>query len=636
MPEDLLALRKELTVQRDRARREELPELIDELLDRWEREQEETNRRLNRLTDALQLLDARLLTVENSRVFRALQRFTSFLGAWSRKGRHYVHPSHGEGLQRAAYQAWLERRGTKARPPGWFRETAAGFGYQPRFTLLLHLNRPRQQPFEAALESILEQSYPNWELCCCDDANSEPWIASRFESLTARNPRVHYVRSEQPMGAVSSLNRAGMLGSGDYVACVGQHDVLAQHALFHLAEALQFSRHDLLYGDEDRLNAAGVRDRPVFKPAWSPDLLLCCMYLGNFFAVSREGMDRAGWFRQEFEGAHLYDLALRAAERPSSFQHVPHLLYSAEESSQAPREQRKHALSAAIQRRGLNATINETAGDAFVIRRKLSGTPLASIVICSRNPRLLRKCLRAIDSLTAYPVREVVVVQHKTGEDSAMERLLASSHCIRLVHSGAFDFAAMNNRGALAASGEVLVYLNDDVEPLSAEWLNELVSQVQRPEVGVVGAKLLYPSGAVQHAGIALGMMDGAGHPQRGTLGDGFWPWSGMTRNVTAVTGACMAVRRRVFEELNGFDLGFPVNYNDVDLCLRARQAGYDVICEASAVLRHQESQTRVRGVSWEERERFHARWGKLIERGDPYYNPHLTRTREDCSLNDV
>lgn len=636
MPEDLLALRKELQVLRERAGREQLPDLIDDLLDRWERDQDETNRRLNRLTDALQHLDSRLLTVENSRLFRSLQRLANLFGAWSRKGRRYVHPSHGEALQRSAYKTWLDRHQSQIRPPIWFRETAAAFSYKPRFTLLLHLQQPKQQLFTAALDSILHQSYPNWELCICDDANPAPWIASRTESLTARDPRVHYVRSEEPMGAVSSLNRAGMLGSGDYVACLGQHDILSQHALFYLAEALQSSRHDLLYGDEDRLNAAGLRDRPVFKPGWSPDLLLCCMYLGQFFAVSREGMDRAGWFRQEFDGSHLYDLALRAAEHAGSFQHVPRLLCSTGEGRPAHSEQRKHALNAAIQRRGLNATINEAAGDAFVIRRKLSGTPLASIVICSRNPRLLRNCLRSIDSLTAYPVREVVVVQHKTGEDSAMERLLARSHCIRLVHSGAFDFAAMNNRGALAASGEVLVFLNDDVEPLSAEWLNELVAQVQRPEVGVVGAKLLYPSGAVQHAGIALGMMDGAGHPHRGTLGDAFWPWSGMTRNVTAVTGACMALRRRVFEELNGFDLGFPVNYNDVDLCLRARQAGYEVICEASAVLRHQESKTRVHGISWEERERFYARWGKLIERGDPYYSPHLTRTKEDCSLSDV
>ena len=194
----------------------------------------------------------------------------------------------------------------------------------------------------------------------------------------------------------------------------------------------------------------------------------------------------------------------------------------------------------------------------------------------------------------------------------------------------------MNNRGAQAASGEVLVFLNDDIEPLSADWLNELLAQVQRPEVGVVGAKLLYPSGAIQHAGIALGLMDGTGHPHRGTLGQSFWPWSLATRNVSAVTGACLAIRRRVFEELGGFDACFPVNYNDVDLCLRARRAGYEVLCETSAVLRHLESRTRVPGISWQERELFYQRWSREMEQGDRYYSPHLTRTKEDCSLDDV
>ena len=608
---------------------------MEDILDRWEREREDTTRRLNRLTENLQTLDARLLTVENSRVFRALQRVTTSLGAWGRKGRRYVHPLHNQTGEQSAYKAWLERQQSHTPPASWFRQTAAALSYQPRFSLLLHLHRPQRKRLAGALESILQQSYPHWELCVCDDASTEPWVASRFQSLAARDPRIQYVRSEEKMGAPSSLNRAGMLGSGQYVACVGQHDLLAPHALFYLAESLQTSRYDLLYSDEDYVSSGGERERPVFKPGWSPDLLLGSMYLGPFFAISRDLMDNVGWFRQEFEGAHLYDVALRTAEQPVSFRHVPRLLYSAEDE-RVHREHRKNALQAAIQRRGLKATIDDTPGGEFAIRRKLSGTPLASIVICSRNPRLLRNCLRAIDSLTAYPVREVVVVHHKTGEDSAMERLLAHSHCIRLVHCGAFDFASMNNRGALAASGEVLVFLNDDVEPLSAEWLNELVAQVQRPEVGVVGANLLYPSGAMQHAGIALGLMDGAGHPHRGTFGHSFWPWTSMTRNVTAVTGACMAVRRRVFEELNGFDTCFPVNYNDVDLCLRARDAGYQVICEASAVLRHQESKTRVRGVSWDERERFYARWGRLIEQGDPFYSPHLTRTKEDCSLNDA
>ncbi len=200
-------------------------------------------------------------------------------------------------------------------------------------------------------------------------------------------------------------------------------------------------------------------------------------------------------------------------------------------------------------------------------------------------------------------------------------------------YTGPFNFAAMNNRGVEAASGEIIVLLNDDIEPVSAAWLSELIAHAQRPEIGVAGARLLYPNGTIQHAGIAVGIMDGAGHPTRGGFDAAQWPWSRYTRNVSAVTGACMAVRRSVWEELGGFDSAFPVNYNDVDFCLQARRAGYRVTYEPAAVLRHHESATRPRGTTFEERELFYERWGGMVDEGDPFYNPNLTRTREDCSL---
>ncbi len=223
-------------------------------------------------------------------------------------------------------------------------------------------------------------------------------------------------------------------------------------------------------------------------------------------------------------------------------------------------------------------------------------------------------------------------MEHFT-EDNHLDQVLSGYSCNRVRYSGRFDFATMNNLGAKAAQGDVLVLLNDDVQPLCDSWLEDMLAQAQRAEVGVVGALLLYPSGAIQHAGMALGMMGSAGHPGRGTLDGGFWPWTSVTRNVSAVTGACMAIRRDVFRELHGFDPLFPVNYNDVDFCLRARRAGYEVIIEASARLTHIESGTRPRGVTWEERELFANRWGALIAESDPYYSPNLALSGEGCSL---
>jgi GT2 family glycosyltransferase len=214
-----------------------------------------------------------------------------------------------------------------------------------------------------------------------------------------------------------------------------------------------------------------------------------------------------------------------------------------------------------------------------------------------------------------------------------MDRLLDGCDCVSVPYAGPFHFAAMNNLGARQATGEVLVFMNDDVEPLDSEWLDAMLAHANRREVGAVGARLLYGSGAIQHAGMVIGIMEGSGHLHRHTFGSPYWNWLPFTRNVSAVTGACLAMRASVFDELGGFDESFPVNYNDVDLCLRARQAGYDVVVEPAAVLRHDECQSRQAGVRLEERYAFEQRWAACLERGDPFYSPHLSRTREDAGL---
>ena len=201
---------------------------------------------------------------------------------------------------------------------------------------------------------------------------------------------------------------------------------------------------------------------------------------------------------------------------------------------------------------------------------------------------------------------------------------------------GEFNFSEMNNQGVAATTGDDLLFLNDDVVPLSCHWLDDLLAHLRRPEVGIAGAKLLYPSGLIQHAGIVIGMGDGTGHPGRGVFHADLWPWLNRTRNVSAVTGACMAMRRSVFTELGGFDPGFPVNYNDVDLCLRARQRGYEIIYEARAILRHDECATRTGRTTLEERYRFSDRWAEVLAAPDPYYNPLLDLSGEEVRLRPV
>ena len=217
-----------------------------------------------------------------------------------------------------------------------------------------------------------------------------------------------------------------------------------------------------------------------------------------------------------------------------------------------------------------------------------------------------------------------------------MQAVIARHGAKHVPYTGPFDFARMNNLGAQAAEGEILVFLNDDTELLEPSWLDRLVAQVERADVGVAGARLLYPSGTLQHGGVAIGIGGGCGHIGRHThISPRHWPWLEVTRDVSAVTGACLAIRAPLFHELGGFAEAFPVNYNDIDLCLRARIAGYRVIYEAGATIRHYECQSRPGVVTSEERDRWHDRWAKLAESGDPFYNPNLTQEQEDLSLRD-
>jgi hypothetical protein len=378
------------------------------------------------------------------------------------------------------------------------------------------------------------------------------------------------------------------LASGEYIGFVDQDDLLAPHALTCVAEAIDGSQPEMLYSDEDYLNSQGDRVHPIFKPAFSPDLLRCGMYLGHLLVVRTVRLRELGGFRPEFDGSQDYDLALRlAGDRtlaPGVIRHIPRVLYhwrrhpdsTAQYAAAKPYTQTAglRAVSEVVARRDSRALVTPGAfPNTYRVRWPVPPNLKASLIICSRNAKWLSRCLESIARHTSHDNREVVIVQHRTSYVPAMDRLLQNCDCVLVPYTGPFHFAAMNNLGARHATGDVLIFMNDDVQPLDVGWLSAMLAHANRREVGAVGAKLLYPSGAVQHAGIVIGIMEGAGHLHRHTFGSPYWNWLPFTRNVCAVTGACLAIRREVFAELGGFDESFPVNYNDVDLCLRARPA---------------------------------------------------------------
>lgn len=523
------------------------------------------------------------------------------------------------------YSWWMRQEARIAPPPLTSR---------PRFSVLITASRPRRDWLVEAIASVRAQSYPQWELCVSNNGSNESWLQEDLTLAARADARIRVAATAREVPAPVALNGAATLATGDYIVVLGQGDRLAPNALHWLAT---MAPADLIYSDEDRLDTTGKRSQPLFKPAWSPDLLLSCMYLGRIMAISRLAWENAAGFRPAHEHAWEYDLALRVTEKSNSVQHVPRVLYSRreEEATVSQDDNARQCLLDAIERRGISAEVESGPRPcSFRVHWRARRTALANVIICSRSPLLLERCLASLASRTSYPCREVIVVQHLDRREGGLEAVSARFRAVPVVYSGPFHFSRMNNLGTTAAKGAILVFLNDDTELLDSFWLDRLVALIERPDVGVAGSRLLYPSGALQHGGVAIGIGDGCAHIGRETLeAVPHWPWLDLTRDVSAVTGACLAIRTSVFHEVGGFADEFPVNYNDIDLCLRVREAGYRVIYEAGSVLRHYECQTRRAVVTPEERSRWSGRWAKAMAAGDPFYSPNLTHEYEDLSL---
>lgn len=626
--------------------------LVSDVLRQVEAERQTAAKRVQWLQSEQSRLEERMSRLENGLLFRSLRRVggiirTSRLKLGQTLLASPLHPLYLNltpwSDRNRTYEDWLARLEAQTPSWNWHRDTSLRWLSQPLISILMPVHNPRRDWLEAAVKSVLGQSYPFWELCLSDDS-SQPWVAEYFDIQARQDPRIRYCVSRTPLGIAAALNHAGEIANGEYVGFLDHDDVLAPLALHHIVEALQEGPADVLYSDEDHLDPSGRRTRPSFKPDWSPDLLTSCMYWGHFLIIARRQLDQIGWFRSEYDGAQDYDVALRITDQPATVRHVPRVLYHwrQHEGSTALRasakpyanEAGRRALEDAIRRRKWDADLTgDAVPNTYCVRRALPKGLRISFIICTRTGRLLNRCLRALEKARCGYESELVVVQHETGADDGVAKVVRDWECEAVTFRAPFNFARMNNLGVAASHGDVLLFLNDDVVSLSPDWLDYLLAHLQRPEVGIVGPKLVYRSGAIQHAGIVLGMMEGTGHPGRGLFQSDLWRWLDQTRNVSAVTGACMGVRRTVFLELGGLNEDLPVNYNDVDLCLRARRAGYEVIYEPHALLRHDECGTRTPGTNLKEREWFHQLWSEYLDKPDPYFSPLLSRDTEEIRL---
>ena len=533
----------------------------------------------------------------------------------------------------------------------------AALPQQPLISVLTPVYNTPAQWLRACIESVRRQAYPNWEHCLCDDGSTSPETAAVLREF-ASDPRIRIVRLERNAGISAATNAALDLARGDYIALLDHDDELTPDALARVVQWINANPWvEVLYSDEDKLETDGVRCDPFFKPGWSPEHFLHCMYTCHVLVARRALVQDAGGFRAGYEGAQDYDLMLRLIERTHAVGHIPRVLYhwrkipgstaAAQAAKPWAEDAGKRALEDYVRRRGIDAEVRPGAAPGlFRIQRRIIGTPLVSIVVPTRGQvtdrdgtplDLLASSIESIGRRTSWKHYEFIIVGDASPlQPSTVRALSGTQH--RILHhqpAGRFNFSCKINEGVAAASGEHVLLLNDDVEALDADWLSAMLEYSQDPEIGAVGAQLLYPDGRLQHVGMVLGVNGIAAHAfhqHPGTSAGYFGSVIG-PRNYSAVTAACLMSRRAVFLQVSGFDETFPIDFNDVDYCLRVRRAGYRIVYTPYARLLHHESasfgprQQDTEGIAEMQR-----RWGSEIQK-DPYYNPNLTREYPDYRI---
>jgi GT2 family glycosyltransferase len=558
---------------------------------------------------------------------------------------------HGFYEAKEAYKDWIERRQLADEDRMAHKEWAASLDDPPRVSILMPVYNTPEHYLRLAIDSVLRQTYPHWELCIADDGSTAEHVRPVLEEYAAEDDRIRLASPGRHGGIAAASNAALNLATGDYVALLDHDDEIAEHALYRMAQAIVADPSaDMLYSDEDKLSPGGERVMPFFKPDWSPEFFLGCMYTCHFGLYRASLVREVGGFRSDFDCAQDYDLVLRLTERTDRVVHVPDVLYHwrlLPNSTAAGVAAKPHAHAAGLRavqehlertgRRG-TAEVGPSAGLNHV-RFVVTGQPLVSILIPSlcqpgraggREPSHLERCIGSIVRQSHYRRFEVIVLdQHRMSD--AMERDLKRFGVRRVTYDEAFNWSRVNNLGAEHATGDHLLFLNDDTEVIAKDWLEALLEFSQQPAIGAVGAKLLFPDGTLQHVGVTL--LDGKpGHPFYSYPAEhpGYYCRNHLPHNCAAVTGACLMTRRDVFQRVGGFDESFPLNYNDVDYCLRVRQRGYRVVFTPHAELYHHESVTKD-GVFPEELAAFQARWGEHCS--DPFYNQNLNMETYDYRI---
>lgn len=532
------------------------------------------------------------------------------------------------------------------------RESVGQLAGTPLISVVVPVYNTDERWLRACIESVRGQVYPHWELCIADDASTRAHVRAVLGEYAAADERIKFV-SREVNGHISAASNSALgIATGQYVALLDHDDELHPLALLECARALVANpQWRLLYTDEDKIDERGVRSDPYFKSDWNPDLLLSQNCVCHLSVYARDAVEAVGGFRLGCEGAQDWDLTLRIAETlaPGEIGHVPKVLYHwrmIEGSTALGPGEKNYAHEAGakviqehLDRTGQPARVEGLPGFSGYYRvfRELSPEPLVSLLVPTRDHvDLVKQCVDSILDKTDYDNLEIIIIDNGSTDPATLAyfRSLAGHPKVRVErYDQPFNFSALNNFGARHARGEVLGLINNDIEVISPHWLREMAGHAMRPGVGAVGAMLYYPNDTIQHAGVVLGIGGVAGHSYVG-----YWKGypgnkhrAGLAQNISAVTGACMLVRASVYAEVGGLDEALVVAFNDIDFCLRVREAGYRNVWTPFAELYHHESATRgyedtpekVRRFKGEERF-MQERWGRLLQE-DPYYSPNFS-----------
>ena len=561
-----------------------------------------------------------------------------------------------ESVAEGGYEAWLARHKVDKRTLR--RQKHAAFAQKPLISIVIPLYCTPLPYLKELLESVRRQSYENWQLCLADGSPDDK--AKEFiEKHYGREKRIVYRKLEENGGISVNTNEAVALAAGEYLMLCDHDDTLEPDALYEIVKAINDTGADVLYTDEDKVSMDG---RHYFDPNFKPDFNLFRLrennYICHIFVVKKSLTDETGLLRSEFDGAQDFDFILRCCEKAQKITHIPKVLYhwrchmdstAADPSSKAyAYEAGRKAVREHYQRLGIDAKVEMTERPGWYRSHvKVQGNPLISVIIPNKDHTDdLELCLFSMTRKSTYRNYEILIVENNSEKEETFEyyRKLPDRYpkARVLTWEKEFNYSAINNFAAKEAKGEYLLFLNNDVEILTPDWMEEMLQNCQQENVAAVGAKLYYPDDTIQHAGVVLGLGGIAGHIMcRASREDpGYFGRMISVQEISAVTAACMMVKKSDFDAVGGLDETFQVAFNDIDLCMKFRAAGKKIIFTPYAELYHYESKSRGLEDTPEKQfrfdkevKRFQEKWAQQLEMGDPYYSPNLSVTEGDCSL---